>query len=52
MIYTIQEFLILHLEDCVRRNVQQLGMKYWWMMARDRDKWQDIFKEAEAMPGP
>ena len=32
----------LRWEDCVWRDVQKVGMKNWWMVARDRKTWQRL----------
>ena len=37
--------------DCVMSDIEKLGVKNWWMVARDRDRWRRLLKEAEARSG-
>lgn len=37
--------------DCVMDDIKRLGVKNWWTVAKDRDRWRRILKEAEARSG-
>ncbi|KAJ4439302.1 hypothetical protein ANN_07424 [Periplaneta americana] len=37
--------------DCVMDDIKRLGVKNWWTVAEDRDRWRRILKEAEARSG-
>mgnify|MGYP007063910716 CR=1 FL=1 len=41
----------LRWEDCVTNDIRKLGIKNWWIAAKDRDLWRRILKEAETRPG-
>ena len=41
----------LRWEDCITRDIKKLGVRNWWTVAKDRDSWRRILKEAEARPG-
>ncbi|KAJ4434817.1 hypothetical protein ANN_23388 [Periplaneta americana] len=37
--------------DCVMNDIKRLGVKNWWTVAKDRDRWRRILKEVEARSG-
>ncbi|KAJ4439138.1 hypothetical protein ANN_15095 [Periplaneta americana] len=37
--------------DCVMDDIKRLGVKNWWTVAKDRDRWRRILKEAETRSG-
>ena len=38
--------------DCVMNDIKKPGVENWWVVARDRDQWRRLLREAEAQPGP
>ncbi|KAJ4428576.1 hypothetical protein ANN_24620 [Periplaneta americana] len=40
----------LRWEDCIMKDIRKLEVKNWWTVAKDRDSWRRILKEAEAQP--
>ena len=41
----------LHWMDDVMSDIRILGVRNWWTVAKDRDLWRKILKEAEARSG-
>jgi hypothetical protein len=37
--------------DGVLEDLRRLGVKSWWMVAKDRESWRNVFWEAEAHIG-
>ena len=37
--------------DCVMNYIKKLGVENWWIVARDRERWKRLLREAKARPG-
>jgi hypothetical protein len=35
--------------DGVLEELRKLGVKNWWMVAKDRESWRKVHREAEAL---